>query len=248
MGYHQTFANLVASNPVEVIDYGMVDDGEKAVQAVKKMAEDHLDILFCNMVTYATSTTFAPIVRNAGLPIVLVGLQPRNALGYSQANTRMQLENDSICAIPEFTGVAVRMGKKVNDVILSTLEGDPDVQKQISEWCHIAHVLHSLKYARIGLMGHVMEAMYDMHADPTNLSKTFGIHVPLIEVDEIVSQYQQVTEEETKKYIQIIQSEFDMPNPVSDPLTEKLTEVDLREAARTAAALEHFVEKTTLPA
>ncbi len=36
MGYHQKFSQLVANNPVEVIDYGMVDDGEKAVQAVKK--------------------------------------------------------------------------------------------------------------------------------------------------------------------------------------------------------------------
>lgn len=246
MGYHQKFSQLVANNPVEVIDYGMVDDGEKAVQAVKKMAEDHLDILFCNMVTYATSTTFAPIVRNAGIPIVLVGLQPRSALDYSQANTRMQLENDSICAIPEFTGVAVRLGKRVNDVILGTLENDPDVPVQIAEWCSIAHVLHSLKHARIGLMGHVMEAMYDMHADPTSLSKTFGIHVPLIEVDEIVSLYEQVTAEETNRYIQIIQNEFDMPNPLSDPLTEKLTPEDLQEAARTAAALERFVNKNRL--
>lgn len=246
MGYHDRLLQLVGGNPVEIIDYGMVDDGEKAVQVVKKMAGDQLDLIFCNMVTYATSTTFAPIVRDMNVPIVLVALQPRKALDYAEANTRMQLENDNICAVPEFTGVAVRMGKKVSDVILGVLENDPDAAEQISEWCSIAHVLHGLKYARMGLMGHVMEAMYDMHADPAALSKTFGVHIPLIEVDEIVSLYQNVTEAEIDRYTQIINDEFDMPNPISDPLTEKLTDEDLREAARTAAALERFMQEKDL--
>ena len=76
----------------------------------------------------------------------------------------MQLENDNICSVPEFTGVAVRLGKKVNDVILGRLYDDNEVKSEIKEWCDIAKVLNSLKSARIGLMGHVMEAMYDMHA------------------------------------------------------------------------------------
>lgn len=246
MGYHDRLLQLVGGNPVEIVDYGMVDDGEKAVQVVKKMAGDQLDLIFCNMVTYATSTTFAPIVRDMNVPIVLVALQPRKALAYAEANTRMQLENDNICAVPEFTGVAIRMGKKVNDVILGVLENDPEATEQISEWCSIAHVLHGLKYARMGLMGHVMEAMYDMHADPAALSRAFGVHIPLIEMDEIVSLYQKVTEAEIDRYTEIINDEFDMPNPISDPLTEKLTDEDLREAARTAAALERFMQKNDL--
>lgn len=246
LGYHKKFQELLSKNSVEIIDYGMIDDGEKAARAAQKMAGDRLDLLFCNMVTYATSTTFVPIIRNVDIPIVLVGLQPRKALDYEKANTRMQLENDNICAIPEFTGVAVRMGRKVNDVILGVLEDDPDVQRQLSEWCRISHVLHGLKYARIGLMGHVMEAMYDMHTDPTNLAKTFGIHIPLIEVDDLVSCYDQVKEYEISWYMEKIKNEFNMPDPVSDPITEKLTEEDLYEAAKTAAALEYLVQEKSL--
>jgi L-arabinose isomerase len=76
----------------------------------------NVDILFCNMVTYATSSVFAPIVKEINKPMVLIALQPRAALDYNKANTFMQLENDNICSVPEFIGVAIRLGKKVNDV------------------------------------------------------------------------------------------------------------------------------------
>lgn len=41
-------------------------------------------------------------------------------------------------------------------------------------------------------MGHTMEAMYDMHADPTAISAAFGLHVPLLEVDDVLELYDQV--------------------------------------------------------
>ncbi len=105
------------------------------------------------------SSVFAPIVRDMNIPMVLVALQPLEKLDYTKANTFMQLENDNICSVPEFTGVAVRLGKKVDDVIIGTLYNDAEAQKEVTEWCEIAKVLHSLKGARIGLMGHTMEAL-----------------------------------------------------------------------------------------
>ena len=62
------------------------------------------------MLTYATSASFAAIVRELDVPIVLVALQPMEALDYARASTFMQLCNDDFCSVPEFTGVAVRMG------------------------------------------------------------------------------------------------------------------------------------------
>ena len=55
------------------------------------------------MLTYATSASFAAIVRGLDVPIVLVALQPLPALDYSQASTYMQLCNDDFCSVPEFT-------------------------------------------------------------------------------------------------------------------------------------------------
>lgn len=246
LGYHKHFCEMVESCDVEISDFGMIDSSEKAFTAADQILGAGVDVLFCNMVTYATSSVFAPIIRAVNLPVVLIALQPRKALDYTQANTFMQLENDNICSVPEFTGVAIRMGKKVEDVIIGTLYDDADAQQEVARWCDIAKVLHDLKGARMGLMGHVLEAMYDMHADPTAISAAFGVHVPLLEIEDVVRLYDTVTQEEIEEKEAIILREFDTPVPVSDPVTQKLTDADLHQAAHTAVALDKLVEKYNL--
>ncbi|MBR3979150.1 MAG: L-fucose/L-arabinose isomerase family protein [Oscillospiraceae bacterium] len=246
MGYHKDFVEMVKTTGVEVLDFGMVDSSQKGYAVADKITAGNPDLIFCNMVTYATSSVFAPIMHAANVPVVLVALQPRSAMDYTKACTFMQLENDNICSVPEFTGVAIRLGKKVNDVIIGTLYNDPQAEKEVNEWCSIAKVLHSLKGARMGLMGHALEAMYDMHADPTAISAAFGLHVPLLEIDDVVAVYNTVTEEEIQAKIALIDREFDMPDPKSDPTTSKLTDEDKYQAAKSAVALDKFVEKYNL--
>ena len=125
----------------------------------------NIDVLFCNMVAYATSSVFAPIIREVDKPMVLIALQPRAALDYNKANTYIQLENDNICSVPEFTGVAIRLGKNVSDVL---------------------------------------------------------------------ALYETVTEDEIQDKIKVIDTEFDMPEPKSDPVTSKLTDADKYQAAKSA--------------
>jgi len=244
--YHKDAKDMISKNGVEVIDYGIVDSSESAFETARKMQGDMPDVIFCNMITYATSSAFTPILREVNVPIILLALQPRSGLDYTKANTFMQLENDNICSVPEFTGVAIRFGKKVADVVIGKLYEDRQTQEEISEWCEIAKVLHGLRGARIGLMGHVLEAMYDMHTDPTAAAAAFGIHVPLIEIDDVVRLYQTVTEAEIKERTALICGEFDMPDPVSDPITRKLTDSDLYDAAKASVSLDKLVEKYNL--
>ena len=244
--YHSDFVEILKKNDVEVVDFGIIGNNEAAYETANKIKGGGIDLIMCNMITYATSSVFAPIIRDCDVPMVLVALQPRAAMDYSKASTFMQLENDNICSVPEFTGVAVRLGKKIKDVIIGTLYDDAEAEAEIAKWCDIAKVLHSLKGARMGLMGHTMEAMYDMHADPTAISAAFGLHVPLLEIDDVIRVYNTVTEEEIKEKIKLIDEEFDMPEPKSDPVTSKLTDADKYQAAKTAVALDKFVEKYNL--
>ncbi len=244
--YHAVLCEKVQNEGVTVVNFGIIGSNEEAYEALQKMKGAALDVVFCNMVTYATSSVFAPVMREIGLPVVLVALQPRFALDYTKASTFMQLENDNICSVPEFTGVAIRMGKPVSDVIIGTLYNDAEADAAIREWCNIARVLHALHGARIGLMGHVLESMYDMHADPTAISSAFGLHVPLLEIDDVTALYKTVTEEEIAAKEARILAEFETPDPKSDPVTKKLTPEDLRQAAHSACALDKFVEKHRL--
>ena len=246
MHFHADFKEQVLKNDVEVIDFGMVDTSEKAYSVLSQMEGANLDVVFCNMLTYATSSVFAPIVRKLDMPIVLIALQPLRHLDYSTANTRRQLENDNICSVPEFTGVAIRMGRRIADVVIGTLYDDPKAAEEVRTWCEIAKVLHDLKGARFGLMGHVLEAMYDMHADPTAVSAAFGVHVPLLEIDDMIRVAETVTEEEIAEKTRVILENFDTPDPKSDPLTMRLTDSDLRKAARSAVMLDKFVQEYRL--
>ncbi|MGC9523418.1 MAG: L-fucose/L-arabinose isomerase family protein [Anaerolineae bacterium] len=237
-----TFERRVAAHGVTPTNFGIIDNAQVAYDLVPRIKAANLDLLFVDMLTYATSATFGILIRDLDMPVVLVALQPRARLDYAHATIEMQLENDNICAMPEFAGVAVRMGRRVPPMIIGTLEGDVRAQAEVAEWCRIARVLHDLKRARIGHFGHPIEAMLDMHTDQTALTATFGLHVVQTELDDLVRLARTVTDAEISEKEAEILAMFDTPDPVSDPLTRKLTDVDLRNAAKMAVALDKFVD------
>jgi len=240
------FVAKVQSHGVEVKNFGIVDDARSAYALLPKLGAASLDLIFCDMVTYATSSTWGILVRELDVPIVLVALQPRKGLDYARASTYMQLCNDDFCSVPEFTGVAVRMGKSPPEVILGTLEDDPEADAEIAEWCQIARVLHDLKGARIGHFGHVLESMLDMHSDPTAFTATFGCHIVQTEPDDLLRHKRAVTAAEVEAKKAEILAMFDTPDAKSDPVTRRLTDEDLQVAAEVAVALDRFVDEKDL--
>lgn len=242
----QVFEKKVGQRGVEVISLGMSDCAETAYELVSRIRAANLDLLFIDMLTYATSSSIAAVFREIDLPMVMVALQPMEAMDYAQASTYMQLLNDDICAIPEFINVAVRFGRPVPPLVIGTLHHDEAAEQEITEYCRIATVLHSLKTARIGQMGHVLEAMLDMHTDPAQLSAAFGCHVVQTEPDDVLKHYQVADEHEVEAYVQNILRFFDTPDPQSDPITEKLTQEDLYAAARVGVSLNHFIAEKKL--
>ncbi len=231
----------VGRQGVSVTNFGMIDKAEGAYALLPRLKAADLDLIFCDMVTYATSSTFGVLVRELDVPIVLVALQPLKAMDYTKASTYMQLCNDDFCSVPEFTGVAIRMGKRPPPVILGTLDDDPQAEAELARWCDIAKVLHDLRRARIGHFGHVLESMLDMHSDPTAFTAAFGCHIVQTEADDLLRLEREVTDAEIAAKQSAILGMFDTPDPKSDPITRKLTDEDLRVAARVAVALDKFV-------
>lgn len=234
------------SNGLNVVNFGLVDDAPSTYAAVPRILAADIDVLFVDMVTYATSSTFGVICREIRVPIVLVALQPLTAMDYARGSTYMQLCNDDFCSMPEFTGVAVRMGRKAPPVIIGHEGDDPVAKAEIGRWAGITHALHDLRKGRLGLMGHTLEAMLDMHCDPTAVTATFGCHVPLIEPHDLMRHFLKAEPEQVGAWKQKILGFFDTPEPVSDPITEKLTENDLEMAAKAAVALEGLIREKDL--
>lgn len=245
-GKQSRFIQRLLAQGVQVQDFGLVDQSQTAYAALASIRQANLDLLFVDMVTYATSATFAPLIKGLDIPIVLVALQPETAMDYAQASTFLQLSNDDFCSVPEFANTAVRLGKRIPPVILGHEQNDPVSHGEIEAWCRIAKTLHDLKSARVGLMGHVLESMYDMHTDPALITREFGCHVVQCEPDEILRFYRQVSESQIAAMQERILSFFHTPDPVSDSITYRLTPEDLRVAARAAIALDQFVSEKDL--
>lgn len=241
-----TFEKIVRQNQVQTVNFGISDCAETAYEIFPKIRRENLDLLFIDMVTYATSSSVAAIFREINIPIVLVALQPQKAMDYTKASTHMQLFNDDICAIPEFMNVAIRLGKPGPAIIIGTLYDDPDAIYEIHKYCQIGKVLHELKHARIGQMGHVLESMLDMHTDPTLLTATFGCHIVQTEPEDVMKYYRETKPEEINHFKDIITEFFDFPDPQSDPITEKLSAEDLDTAARVGVALQKFIAEKKL--
>jgi L-arabinose isomerase len=240
---HSTIIKKIPDHNATIIDFGIVDNAERAYDLVKLLAAANLDLIFCNMLTYATSGTFAIIIKSLDIPVILVALQPLKALDYSKASTYMQLSNDDICSLPEFASVAIRMGKKVPDIIIGSLYDDSEVDRQLDEYCRIARVLHVLKNAHLGHLGHPINSMMDMNTDSTLLTASFGCHIVECEANELTKCYREVTLEERAKEESKILSFFDTPDPVSDPISIKLRKEDLTIAAQVSVALKNFINE-----
>ncbi len=232
----------VAATGASVENFGLVDKAQDAYALVPRLKAADLDLIFCDMLTYATSASFGAIVRSVDAPIVLVALQPLASMDYARATTHMQLANDDFCSVPEFLGVAIRMGRPAPPVILGTLENDPEAEAEIRDWCEAAMALHDVKRARIGHFGHPIEHMLDMQTDQTSLTAAFGCHVVQTEADDLVRLSRDIGEPEIATKTAEILRLFDTPDPGADPLTEKLTPEHLRRAAFAAVALDRFVE------
>jgi len=242
----EVFKRKLAACAVDVSEFGLIEDSQSAYRALEEIKRANLDLLFVDMVTYATSATFAPLIQSLTIPIVLVVLQPLRAMEYAQGTTFMQLCNDDFCSVPEFCSVAVRMGKKVPPLVIGLREGDEEAEEEIRSWCRIAHALHDLKNARVGLMGHVLECMYDMHVDPALVTRSFGCHVVQMEPEDIFKHYARCGEADLSAMKKRILGFFNTPAPVSDALTSSLAEEDLAVAARTAVALEKAIDELEL--
>ncbi|MEM1213711.1 MAG: arabinose isomerase, partial [Planctomycetota bacterium] len=140
----------------------------------------------------------------------------------------------------------VRMGKTPPPCVIGHLHGDALADAELQEWCAIARVLHDLRGARLGQMGHSLEAMLDMHHDPTVFTQQLGLHVVMCEPDEVMARYKRVTPDQVEAKSREILGFFDTPDPESDPVTRRLTAEDLEQAARVGVALDRFVESKNL--
>lgn len=244
-GYVAEVAAQMEIFDAHIINEGLIDTPDKAFSAGLRFKQEDVDLIFLYATTYAVSATILPVVRKAGVPVVVLNLSAEAAINYGDFNrlndrtimTGEWLAYCSACSVPEIANV-FRRSKIPFHQITGVLRNDPDVSKEMEEWIQAAGVARTMYYNKLGLMGNYYGGMLDIYTDLTLQCATFGGHIEILEVDELTALKSTVTESERELKLQEITSEFDVQADCS------VQELD--RAATTAVALDKLAARYQL--
>lgn len=243
-GYVAHVGARFARPGVEVVNLGLVDSAERSLDAGRQCRREDIDVLFLYVTTYALSNTVLPLVQRAGVPVVVLNLQPEAAIDYKAfrqledrtAMTGHWLAYCSACPVPEIANVMMRARIPFHQV--TGVLDDEEAWRDIEGWLAAAQVRAKLFSARLGLMGHYYSGMLDIMTDLTLVSIVFGTHAEIVEVDELSALGAEVTEAAVAQRLEDFFERFDVQ--------PDCPREELRRAARTSLSLDAFVARNNL--
>ena len=230
---------------VEIVNLGLIDSPEKAMEAGHEFRRQDVDIIFLHVTTYALSSTVLPVVRRAKVPVIILNLAPEAAIDYAKFNkmgdrtamTGEWLAHCSACPVPEIANVFKR-ARIPFEQITGMLHNDPECWDEVDAWIDAARVAHIMSHNRLGLMGHYYNGMLDIYSDTTLQCATFGGHLEIVEVDELAALRREVSDAEIAARVMLFHDQFDVQDDCSQE--------ELERAARTSVALDRLVAEHDL--
>ncbi len=117
-GYVGRVAERLSRPGVAVVNLGLIDTPQRSREAGHACRREDVDVLFLYVTTYALSNTVLPLVQRAGVPVIVLNLQPEAAMDYAAFNKltdRTAMTGDwlaycSACPVPEIANVLMRAG------------------------------------------------------------------------------------------------------------------------------------------
>lgn len=245
VGYMEIVSQKLSSFDAEIVNLGLIDTPQKAVEAGHQFRQADVDIIFLYVTTYALSSTVLPVVQRAKVPVIILNLSPESHIDYENFNsmtdrTRMTgewLAYCSACPVPEIANVFNRAGIHFHQII-GVLNNDPEAWTEIQEWVEAAKVANIMAHNRLGVMGHYYNGMLDVYSDFTQQTVFFGGHIEIVEVDELSALRKVFSESEVSNRVSEFQKLFDIQADCSN--------FELERAAKTSLALDKLVEKYDL--
>jgi L-arabinose isomerase len=225
----------------EVVSAGLVDTAQAARDAGATLAAARVDLVMLYTATYATSSQVLPVVQAAGVPVVVLNLQPTRTVDYEEMTTGEWLANCSACCVPEIAGAFTRARIAYRTVTGTLLDGDP-AWEVLREWLDAMYAVHALRTARIGFLGHTYPGMLDMYSDFTQVQAQTGAHVEILEIDDLVERVESADSAAIERKGAEIRDTFDLADAGIDPIAGEITPAIFEWSARVAVGLDRLVE------
>jgi len=216
----------------DVTDVGFVSDAQEAAVAAEHLRRADCDLIVMFITTYLTSSMVLPIAQRAGVPVLVIDLQPTTKMDHAVFGTGEWLAYCGQCSIPEIGNVFRRAGIPFRSV--SGWLRQESAWARIGQWVRAADVRAALRHARHGLMGHVYPGMLDVSTDLTLLPATFGSHVEVLEFDDLRQRVEKVTDAEVEARKELARQIFTIDDSVQDD--------DFSWGAKVSVALDRLVD------
>ncbi|MFA6829325.1 MAG: arabinose isomerase, partial [Bacilli bacterium] len=177
--FNTQFANFKKTIPstVEIIDGGIITTKEAAQAAGNLFRAADVDVVFLQLLTYATSYNMLPAIKDLDVPVILINIQKLKALDYDHTDIASWLGEGYACgAVGEMVADLERYGKR-HAVITGVVEGgDKSVQDQIEDWCKAAQTRRRFRDTNIAQIGRPYPGMMDLYIDESNLYRRMGLY------------------------------------------------------------------------
>ncbi|MEQ9459680.1 MAG: arabinose isomerase [Phycisphaeraceae bacterium] len=244
-GYLGVTASRLERPGVEVVNLGLIDTVEKAFEASHRFRREDVDLIVLHVTTYALSSTVLPVVRRAGVPVIVLNVQPERAIDYASFNklgdrTKMTgtwLASCGACPVPEIANVFNRAGVSFHQVT-GVLEASDACWTELGAWVEAARVKHVMEHNRLGVMGHYYNGMLDIYSDMTQQLAAFGGHVEIVEIDELAELRREVSDGEARERVDVFREVFEVQADCAED--------ELVRAAGTSVALDRLVDERKL--
>ncbi|MGI8668019.1 MAG: arabinose isomerase [Jatrophihabitans sp.] len=220
----------------EVIDVGFISDAQDGARAAEQLRTAGCDLIVAFLSTYLTASMLAPVAQRAGAPVLLLNLQPTEAMDHASFDTGAWLAYCGACPLPELVSSFRRLGVPTRCV--SGYLEEPAAWRKIEHWVAAAGVRGSLRQARHGLLGHLYPGMLDVATDLTLVSSQFGGHVEVLEIDDLRVRVEKVSDADTDRRLELAGEVFTLDASVNPG--------DLRWGAQVSVALDRLVEDFAL--
>jgi L-arabinose isomerase len=245
-GYLSSVKELINIDNTNVIDAGLVDTVTKASSVNSLFKKGEVDAVFVYITTYALSSTVLPVIRDLGIPVIVLNIQPTSKPDYALIEsmpdrgdrTGEWLAGCQACSAPEIANVFNR--SNINYKLITGYLGEKYIKTEIQEWLKAIKVIKTLKNTTIGLLGHYYDGMLDVYTDITDLAQTFGCEFKMLEMCELDAHRKSVTDKELKDKLEQFTTEFDI---LDECETDEITR-----AAKTSVALDKLVSDNNLGA